>query len=85
MMHNNSSLIAFFPGAQPDPVPKTLGVSDFYFSDPVGHDRAGEVSLRYRPTNLAAHAVLCERFIGLLEAMRCQRDVLKTTATVAVG
>jgi choline dehydrogenase-like flavoprotein len=40
-------------------------------------DHAGEISLRYRPTNLAAHAVLRQRFIGLLEAMRCERDVLE--------
>jgi choline dehydrogenase-like flavoprotein len=37
----------------------------------------GAISLRYRPTNLAAHAVLRERFIGLLDAMRCKRDVLE--------
>jgi choline dehydrogenase-like flavoprotein len=40
-------------------------------------DGAGDISLRYRPTNLAAHAVLRERFIGLLDAMRCERDVLE--------
>jgi choline dehydrogenase-like flavoprotein len=131
MMHN-SSLIAFSKVPNPTRFQKTLGVNDFYFSDPVGHypyplgamqmlgksdtvlisfdtpevkdpqalarhamdfwlttedlpmrdnqvvvDRAGGISLRYRPTNLAAHAVLRERFIGLLEAMHCERDVLE--------
>jgi choline dehydrogenase-like flavoprotein len=37
----------------------------------------GRIALRYRPTNLAAHAVLRERFIGLLDAMQCERDVLE--------
>jgi choline dehydrogenase-like flavoprotein len=40
-------------------------------------DGDGRISLRYRPTNLAAHAVLRERFIGLLDAMQCERDVLE--------
>jgi choline dehydrogenase-like flavoprotein len=40
-------------------------------------DAEGGIALRYWPTNLAAHAVLRERFVGLLEAMRCERDVLE--------
>lgn len=133
MMHNNSSLIAFSKVPNPTRFQKTLGVNDFYFSDPVGHypyplgsmqmlgksdavlisfdvpeaedpeelarhsmdfwlttedlpcldnqvlvDQAGRISLRYRPMNLSAHAVLHERFIGLLDAMRCERDVLES-------
>jgi NAD(P)-dependent dehydrogenase (short-subunit alcohol dehydrogenase family) len=38
---------------------------------------AGRISLRYRPTNLSAHGKLRERFVGLLQAMRCERDVLE--------
>ncbi len=40
-------------------------------------DGDGAISLRYRPTNLAAHAVLRQRFIGLLDAIQCREDVLE--------
>jgi choline dehydrogenase-like flavoprotein len=40
----------------------------------VGSD--GAIKLAYTPTNLAAHDRLLEKFRSLLDAMRCERDVI---------
>lgn len=38
-------------------------------------DGDGDITLRYRPTNLEAHRRLREKFTGLLDTMRCREEV----------
>lgn len=54
-------------------IPRTCRCPD----NRVSVDRTGGISLRYRPTNLAARQRLRERFVGLLDAMQCEQDVLE--------
>ncbi len=42
-------------------------------------DPSGRISLRYSPSNLGSHQRLIDRFMGLLDAMQCQRDVVTKT------
>ena len=39
----------------------------------------GQISLRYRPTNLHAHSRLIAKFMGLLDSMRCENEVMERT------
>ena len=40
-------------------------------------DAEDRIHLRYRPTNLEAHQMLRQRFVGLLDAMQCRETVLE--------
>ena len=78
-------LIGFDAPEAEDPAELARHAMDFWLTTedlPLGGepgvvDGDGGISLRYRPTNLAAHAVLRERFAGLLDAMQCREDVLE--------
>jgi choline dehydrogenase-like flavoprotein len=78
-------LIGFDAPEAEDPAQLARHAMDFWLTtedlprveNQVVVDRSGGISLRYRPTNIAAHAVLRERFVGLLAAMQCKEDVLE--------
>jgi len=82
---SDAVLIGFDAPEADDPAALARHAMDFWLTtedlprpeNRVVVDAEGGIALRYRPTNLAAHAVLRERFVGLLEAMRCERDVLE--------
>jgi choline dehydrogenase-like flavoprotein len=82
---SDAVLIAFDAPESDDPAELARHAMDFWLTTedlPLAENRVhvdanGRIALRYQPTNLAAHAVLRERFIGLLDAMQCERDVLE--------
>ncbi len=82
---SDAVLISFDAPEADDPAELARHAMDFWLTTedlPVRENGVyvagdGRIGLRYRPTNLAAHAVLRERFIGLLDAMQCERDVLE--------
>ena len=82
---SDAVLIGFDVPEAPDPAELARHSVDFWLTtedlplatNQVTVDRNGQISLRYRPTNLAAHGELRRRFIGLLDAMQCRQDVLE--------
>jgi choline dehydrogenase-like flavoprotein len=82
---SDAVLIGFDVPEAPDPAELARHSMDFWLTtedlplagNHVGVDRDGNISLRYRPTNLEAHAVLRQRFVELLDAMQCRDEVLE--------
>lgn len=82
---SDAVLIGFDAPEAADPAELARHAMDFWLTtedlpraeNQVVVDGSGGISLRYRPTNLAAHAVLRDRFVGLLSAMQCREDVLE--------
>ena len=70
-----------------DPAELAARSLDFWLTTedlPVANNRVsirtdGSISLRYQPTNLSAHSRLIDTFKGLLDAMRCSRQVVEKT------
>jgi choline dehydrogenase-like flavoprotein len=82
---SDAVLIGFDVPEAPDPADLARHSMDFWLTtedlpradNRVSVDREGHISLRYRPTNLAAHGELRKRFMNLLDAMQCRQDVLE--------
>ena len=82
---SDAVLIGFDVPEAPDPAELARHSVDFWLTtedlplatNQVTVDRDGHISLRYRPTNLAAHGELRRRFMSLLDAMQCRQDVLE--------
>jgi choline dehydrogenase-like flavoprotein len=82
---SDAVLIGFDAPEADDPAELARHAMDFWLTtedlplpdNQVIVDHRGGISLRYRPTNLAAHQKLRDRFVGLLDAMQCRRDVLE--------
>jgi choline dehydrogenase-like flavoprotein len=78
-------LIGFDAPEAPDPDDLARHAMDFWLTtedlplpdNRVTLGRDGDIHLRYRPTNLTAHARLRDRFIGLLDTIQCRQDVLE--------
>ena len=78
-------LISFdAPGAD-DPDDLARHAMDFWLTtedlplmdNQVSVDAAGDISLRYTPTNLEAHQRLRDKFTSMLDAIQCRQDVLE--------
>lgn len=82
---SDAVLIGFDAPESDDPADLARHAMDFWLTtedlplpgNQVVVDRHGGIALRYRPTNLAAHRRLRERFVGLLDAMQCREEVLE--------
>jgi hypothetical protein len=82
---SDAVLIGFDAPEADDPAELARHAMDFWLTtedlplpdNRVSVDRTGGIFLRYRPTNLATHQRLRERFVGLLDAMQCEQDVLE--------
>jgi choline dehydrogenase-like flavoprotein len=78
-------LVAFDAPDAKDPDELAKHTIDFWLTTedlPMPHnqvlvDRDGNISLRYRATNLAAHQRLRDKFTGLLDAIQCSQDVIE--------
>ncbi|MGQ0574361.1 MAG: GMC oxidoreductase [Pseudonocardia sp.] len=82
---SDAVLIGFDAPEAEDPAELARHAMDFWLTtedlplraNQVTVGRDGGIGLRYRPTNLEAHRRLRERFVDLLDAMQCRRDVLE--------
>jgi choline dehydrogenase-like flavoprotein len=82
---SDAVLISFDAPEAPDPADLARHAMDFWLTtedlplpgNQVFVDADGNIALRYRPTNLTAHAALRARFVELLDAMQCRQDVLE--------
>jgi choline dehydrogenase-like flavoprotein len=82
---SDAVLIGFDAPEAEDPAELARHAMDFWMTtedlplhdNRVTVDRDGRISLRYRPTNLEAHARLIEKFKGMLDAIQCREDVLE--------
>jgi choline dehydrogenase-like flavoprotein len=81
---SDSVLIGFDAPEADDPAELARHAMDFWLTtedlplagNRVSLDLEGNIRLRYRPSNLAAHKALNAKFRGLLAAMQCREDVL---------
>ncbi|GAA2863632.1 GMC family oxidoreductase [Pseudonocardia halophobica] len=82
---SDAVLIGFDAPEADDPAELARHALDFWLTtedlpraeNQVSIDHDGGISLRYRPTNLAAHTRLRRRFVELLDAMQCRDQVLE--------
>ncbi len=87
---SDATLIAFDVKDHPDPAEVARHALDFWLTtedlplpdNRVTVDADGAISLRYTPTNLAAHARLREKFESLLSAMQCRDEVYENLSYV---
>jgi choline dehydrogenase-like flavoprotein len=82
---SDAVLIGFDAPEAPDPVDLARHAMDFWLTtedlplpeNRVSVDADGQITLRYKPTNLEAHQRLRDRFTGMLDAIQCRADVLE--------
>jgi choline dehydrogenase-like flavoprotein len=82
---SDSVLIGFDVPEAPDPAELAAHSLDFWLTtedlplpeNRVTVDRAGNITLRYTPTNLEAHKRLRQKFVDLLDAIQCRDEVLE--------
>jgi choline dehydrogenase-like flavoprotein len=87
---SDATLIAFDVKDHPDPAEVARHALDFWLTtedlplpdNRVTVDAAGDISLRYTPTNLEEHRRLRAKFESLLSAMQCRDDVYENLSYV---
>ncbi len=82
---SDHTLIGFDAPEAEDPAELARHAMDFWLTtedlplpdNRVTVDGERQISLRYRPTNLDAHARLRQKFVGLLDSIQCSNEILE--------